>query len=363
MKNKLLCSLKSQLKSVLLIVVALICSFAAAAVVLLFAGYDPIAAFESILAGAIGSKTAIAQSFGKATPLMILGISVAVAFKGSSFNIGAEGQFYAGALGAALCEMALHDSGLPSAAMITLCLLSAFLLGAVWGTIPGYLKASRGASEVVTTVMLTSVILLLVGFLVSQGGPIAEPRGIYPETQEIVEAARLPYIWNGTRLHLGFAIALAVVAASYFFLEKTTGGYKIKATGLNPNAAAYGGISVGMVTISTMMLSGAIAGLAGGVEVLGTSWKLYVNLSPGYGYNAIAVALLGRLSPIGIVFSALLFGMLNTGCNQMARSIGIPNTLAAVIQALVLLFVVGFSILENKTFSLNLKKKGGTVCE
>ena len=142
----------------------------------------------------------------------------------------------------------------------------------------------------------------------------------------------------------------------YFLLEKTTLGYKIKATGLNSNAAEYAGIRVGMVTLSTMAFSGAIAGLAGGIEVLGTSWKLYAGLSPGYGYNAIAVALLGRLHPIGIIFSALLFGMLNTGSNQMARSIGIPSTLASILQALVLLFVVGFSILEQKQFIFKRKE-------
>lgn len=348
---------KKSAKSLGLILCAIVCSLLAGAVFLLLAGFHPLEAYAGILAGAFGSKTAITQTLTKATPLLLIGVGVAVAFKGSSFNIGAEGQFYAGTLGCVLCEIALHNAPLPSWLMITACLLSAFLFGGIWGAIPGYFKAARGASEVVASVMLSSVMVLLVKYLVGIGGPIAEPRGIYPETQEIAQGARLPYLLSGTRLHLGFLIALAAAVLIYLFLERTTWGYKIKATGRNAGAAKYGGINVGMVTVSTMALSGGIAGLAGGIEVLGTAWKLYPGLSPGYGYNAIAVALLGRLHPIGIIFSALLFGMLNTGSNQMARSAGIPSTLAAILQALVLLFVVGFSIFEQK--SLFVRKKGG----
>lgn len=350
----------TKVNSLLLTLIALVCSLLVGAIILFLAGFNPLLAYQNIFQGAFGSRIAISQTLLKTTPLLIIGIGVAVSFKGSAFNIGAEGQFYAGALGTTLCEMVFHEVILPPSVMIALCLFSAFIFGGLWGAIPGYLKAYRQASEVVTSVMLTSVAILSIGFLVQQGGPIAEPRGFYPETQEIAEIAKLPYIWDGTRLHFGFIIALVIVVLLYIFLEKTTWGYKIKATGQNALAAEYAGINVGVVTTFTMALSGAIAGLAGGIEVLGTSWKLYVGLSPGYGYSAIAVALLGRLNPFGIVFSALLFGMLNTGSNQMARSIGIPSTLAAVLQAVVLLFVVGFSILENRQFFLKNKVRSET---
>jgi ABC-type uncharacterized transport system permease subunit len=349
----------TKFNSLLLTLIALCCSVAVGAIILSLSGFNPTLAYQSIFQGAFGSRIAISQTLLKTTPLLIIGIGVAIAFKGSAFNIGAEGQFYAGALGATLCEMVFHETALPSPIMIILCLLSAFVFGGLWGAIPGYLKAYRQASEVVTSVMLTSVAILFIRFLVQQGGPIAEPRGFYPETQEIAEIAKLPYIWDRTRLHFGFIIALLVVVLAFVFIERTTWGYKIKATGQNAMAAEYAGINVNIVTICTMALSGAIAGLAGGIEVLGTSWKLYVGLSPGYGYSAIAVALLGRLNPFGIIFSALLFGMLNTGSNQMARSIGIPSTLAAVLQAVVLLFVVGFSILENRQFLLKTKVRSG----
>ncbi|MDF2673892.1 MAG: inner-rane translocator [Clostridiales bacterium] len=358
--NKLKVFFYKNLKSLVLTCLALVCALLVASIILFLAGYDPIQAYKSIIAGAFGGPKAISQTLLKSTPLMIIGLAISVAFKGSAFNIGAEGQFYAGALGAVICEMIFHEVAMPSFLLIILCLFSAFMFGGIWGAIPGYLRAARGASEVVTSVMLTSVMLLFVRFLVQQGGPIAEPRGFYPETQEIAEIAKLPYIWDKTRLHAGFLIAIVVVVAVYLFMEKTTWGYKIKATGQNALAAEYGGINIGFVTITTMALSGAIAGLAGGIEVLGTSWKLYMGLSPGYGYNAIAVALLGRLNPFGIIFSALLFGMLNTGSNQMARSIGIPSTLASVLQALVLLFVVGFAVLEEKQFIFKKWKRGET---
>ena len=346
--DKLITLVRKNIRGFGMTILAVVCSFLVGAVLLAAVGYDPLQAYLGILKGAFGSKTAIVMTLQKTTPLLLTGIAVAIAFKGASFNIGAEGQFYAGALGGALCEMALHHSGLPGVVLIPLCLAAAFVFGAVWGAIPGYMKAVRGSSEVVTSVMLSSVMILFIGYLVQQGGPIAEPRGFYPETEEIVAEAQLPYILGGTKLHAGILVALAVVVLIYLLLEKTTWGYAIKACGQNNLASQYAGISEGSVTIATMALSGAIAGLAGGVELLGTSWKLHTSLSPGYGYNAIAVALLGRLNPAAIVFSALLFGALSTGSNQMARSIGVPSTLASVMQALVLIFVVGFSMIKPR---------------
>lgn len=355
--NKLAVFAGKNLRKFVMTLLAVAASFLVGAVLLVAVGYNPIEAYWGIIKGAFGSKTAIVMTLQKTTPLMLTGIAVAVAFRGASFNIGAEGQFYAGALGAALCEMALHNTGLPGIVLIPACLVGALVFGAAWGAIPGYMKAVRGSSEVVTSVMLTSVMILLITFLVQQGGPIAEPRGFYPETEEITSAAKLPYIWPGTKLHAGILIALGMVLFTYLLLEKTTWGFAIKACGQNSRASQYAGISVGGVTIATMALSGAIAGLAGGVELLGTSWKLHTGLSPGYGYNAIAVALLGQLNPVAIIFSSLLFGALSTGSNQMARSIGIPNTLASVMQALVLIFVVGFSMMKDVHLPKRAKKE------
>lgn len=337
---------KRKLLSVALPFVAIICAFIVAAILLFCTGYNPLEAAQSIITGSFGSKRAVALTLVNSTPLLLTGVAVAVAFQASSFNIGAEGQFFAGALGAVLVEGVLHNFNAPAFLMIPTMLLGAFLLGGIYGAIPGYLKAKRGCSEAVTSVMLSSVMLLLIGYLCN--GPIQEPTGIYSETAPIAESAKLPYIWSGTMLHAGYLLAIVVAILAYFMLEKTTFGFKIKTVGQNGLAAEYAGINNKLMCVSTLALSGAIAGLAGATEVMGVAWKLYTGISPGYGYNAIAVALLGKLNPITIIFSSMLFGALNTGCSQMARMIGVPSALSSLMQALVLLFVVAFSMLEGR---------------
>ena len=314
-------------------IMAIISAFLLCGLMLAAAGYDTLEAYKAIWMGAFGSKTSIALMLNKSEPFILLGVGVAISFRGSSFNICAEGQFFAGALGCALSEGILRNFNLPPWLLITLILFSSLVFGGVYGAIPGYLKAKRGSSEVVTSIMLSSVMILFVGYMVN--GPIQEPNKLYSETQEIVEAARLPYIWEGTRLHAGILFAIVFALIIYFILEKTTFGYKIKAAGQNRLAAEYGGINPNFITVSTFIISGALSGLAGGIEVLGVSWKLYLSISPGYGYNAIAVALLAQLNPLVIILSGLLFGALNAGCNQMSRMIGVPAALSALLQALV----------------------------
>lgn len=349
--------LKGKLPSVLMPVLAILSAFLVGSVLLVLAGYDVLDAGRAILEGTFGSQRAVAQTLVKSAPLMLIGVGVAIAFKGSSFNIGAEGQFFAGALGATLLEGALRDLNLPSPVLIALLLLASVLFGGICGAIPGYLKAKRGASEVVTSVMISSIMILLVGFLVN--GPIQEPTGIYSESREIVQAARLPYIWGKTKLHAGILIAVVVALLAYVVLEKTTYGFKIKMAGQSALCAEYAGVNPKFICVSTLAISGAIAGLAGGIEVLGLSWKLYVGISPGYGYNAIAVALLAGLNPLAIIFSAVLFGALNTGCNQMARVIGVPASLSSLLQALVLLFVVAYAALRPQFTKLF--QRGGSA--
>ncbi|MEL7608061.1 MAG: ABC transporter permease [Bacillota bacterium] len=335
---------------------AILSALAVGGLMLMIVGYDVGEVGSSIWMGIFGSKTSLALTLNKSTPLILLGAGVAIAFKGSSFNIGAEGQFFAGALGCALCEAALKGAALPSWLRIVLILATAVVFGGVYGAIPGYLKARHGSSEVVTSVMLSSVMILFVSFMVN--GPIQEPNKLYSETPEIAEAARLPYIWEGTKLHPGILIAIVLVVVLYFVLEKTTFGFKIKAAGQSAKAAEYAGINPNYITISTFVISGAAAGLAGAIEVLGVSWKLYLSISPGYGYNAIAVALLAQLNPLLIVLSGLLFGALNTGCNQMSRMIGVPSALSSLLQALVLLFVIAYMPLQSRFERWFMKGRG-----
>ena len=351
--------IRQTIPAILVPVLAILSAFIVGACFLTIAGYHPLEAGAAILNGTFGSQRAINQMLMKATPLMLIGVGIAIAFKGSSFNIGAEGQFFAGALGTTMLEGVLRNWNLPSGVMIPLLLLAALLFGGICGAIPGYLKAKRGASEVVTSVMLSSIMVLLVGYLVN--GPLQEPNKVYSESQEIVDAAKLPYVAQGSNLHIGIFIAVAVAILAYIMLEKTTYGFKIKMAGQNRLAAEYAGVNPKFICVSTLAISGAIAGLAGGIEVLGLTWKLYVSISPGYGYNAIAVALLAGLNPLVTIFSAILFGALNTGCNQMARTLGVPSSLSSLLQALVLLFVVAYTVLQPQILGRT-KKGRGTPC-
>lgn len=320
---------------------AIISAFLVGSIILLATGYSPIEAYTAIFRGAFGTKRYFTTTLVKTVPYLIIGVAVAVAFKGASFNIGAEGQFFAGALGAVLTDMMIKNAGLPSWMHITLVLIGSIILGGVAGAIPGYLKASRGASEAVTSVMLSTIIVLFIEYLVN--GPLQESQHIYSETDPISDSAKLPIIMDKTKLHAGFVIAIIIAIVFYIILNKTTMGYRIRACGLSMSAAEYAGISPELMCVMTLTLSGALAGLAGGIEVTGVSYKLGTGISPGYGYTAIAVALLGKLNPLGIIASAFLFGSLTSGCNQMAREIGIPSALASLIQALVLIFVVAYT--------------------
>ena len=353
--------MKSRIENViptlLVPILAILSAFLVGGLFLAVGGYNPPDAVSAIIEGTFGSQRAMAQVLIKATPLMLIGVGIAIAFKGASFNIGAEGQFFAGALGATLFEGMLRNLNLPSWLLIPILLFGAFLFGGICGAIPGYLKASRGASEVVTSVMISSIMVLLVGYLVN--GPIQEPTKVYSESQEIVEAARLPHIWGNTGLHIGIIIAVVVAVLVYILLDRTTYGFKVKMVGQNALAAEYAGVNPKSICVSTLALSGAIAGLAGGIEILGLTWKLYQGISPGYGYTAITVALLGGLNPLAIIVSATLFGALSTGCNQMARVVGIPSSLSSLLQALVLLFIVAYSIVLQPWILKKMRRRSG----
>jgi simple sugar transport system permease protein len=220
-----------------------------------------------------------------------------------------------------------------------------FIAGGFYGFVPGYLRARFGASEIVTTVMLNTIALQLVSYLVT--GPLQEPRKFFPETQEILDHAKLPVIIEGTRLHAGIFLALVLVVLAYIFLFKTVRGYQIRVVGSNSTAASFAGISVKANIILAMVLSGGLAGIAGGLEVLGITWKLFQRLSPGYGYSAIAVALLARKHPVGVIFTGLLFGSFATGANMMQRSEGIPSVLVNILQAFIIFFIVAYGPFEH----------------
>ncbi|SMB92020.1 simple sugar transport system permease protein [Thermanaeromonas toyohensis ToBE] len=306
-------------------------------------GLSPVKAYQALLKGALGSLNGIGETLVKATPLIFTGLSFGLAKKGGLINIGAEGQLYLGGLASVWVGFALK--GLPVFIHLPLSILAGFLAGGIWGFIPGWLKVRFGASEIITTVMLNYVGIYLISYMVT--GPLIEPPGNFPQTPPVAKTAELPVILSGTRLHLGFLIALLMVLGYYFFLWRTNIGYEIRVVGNNPQAAAYAGINASRDTMLVMFLAGGLAGLAGVGEILGIQHRLFQNFSPGYGYDGIAVSLLGYNSPVGILLAALLFGVLRSGGNMMQMVAKVPVAVVYIIQAFVIIFVAAEGMLRR----------------
>src|SRR5918992_2486996 len=291
--------------------------------VLHFAGYDAGRALAALWRGSFGTSSALlSATLVRATPLLLAGLGVALAFRAGIWNIGAEGQLLVGAATATALGLVPWD--LPGAVQLPATLIAGALAGMLWASVAELLRRRRGVLEVISTIMLNFVALHLVGFLVH--GPLQEPLGIYPQSAPIVEAARLPRLVPGTRLHAGFAIALLLAPALWWWLRSTAAGFRVRAAGASPHAARMAGrIDVARVAGAAFLASGALAGLAGAVEVSGVTLALYENLSAGYGYTAIVVALLARLDPLAVIPSAVLFGALESGAPPLQRDAGIPS--------------------------------------
>lgn len=285
----------------------------------------------------------ITESLVTATPYIFAGLAVALGFKGGLFNIGAEGQFYIGALASAYVGYSIV--GLPWFVHLPLAILAGAVAGGIWGAIPGYLKAKTGAHEVVNTIMMNWIAFRLSDWLLS--GPM-KSSGFRPVTPNIEATAELPRFFpDPLRFNWGFPLALAVAALVYWFLFKTTLGFEIRAVGANPDAAKYSGISVVRNIVLVMTLSGALAGLAGAAQVLGTDHWVGQGFSAGYGFDSIALALLGKSNPIGVVLAALLFGVLRSGATSMQSLAGIPIHIISIIQGLVIIFVAAPVIIRG----------------
>ena len=297
------------------------------------AGYDPAAALSALWSGAFGSWYSISSAtLVRSVPLALIGLGIAVAFRAGAFNIGAEGQFYAGAIAATW--VGLHVSARPPVVAIPAVLAAAALAGAVWIAVPVWFKIRFGVIEVISTLLLNFVAEALVSLVVQ--GPLQEHTRIYPQSDLIAESARLPLLGD-TRLHLGFGIAVVATLILWYLFGRTLWGFHLRAVGLGPRAAQVsGGIDSQRVGATALLLSGAMAGLAGGVEVSGVSYALYQNLSPGYGFTGIAVALLGGLHPAGVFLAAVLIGGLEAGAGAMQRDAGIPAVAVYVVEAVII---------------------------
>lgn len=300
------------------------------------AGYDATGAMAALVRASVGSPYAFfSQTLLRATPLILVGLAVAFAFRSGGLNIGAEGQFYAGAIAATWAG--LHAGPLPAPLALIWVLGSGCIAGLAWGAIPAWLRSRFGVLEVITTLLLNFVAEALVSWLVT--GPLQESRHAYPESEPIAASAHLPLLTG--RLHLGFLLALLLAIGCWRFFASTRLGFEFRAAGAGPRAArTVAQIPVTRRLAQALMVSGAIAGLAGAVEVSGVSFALFQNLSPGYGFTGIAVALLARLDPRAVVVSGIFFGALEAGSAGMQRDAGVPSVVVYVVEAVIIIAIL-----------------------
>ena len=281
--------------------------------------------------------TLISDMLVRSTPLILTGLAVAVAFQAGILNIGAEGQFLVGAAMSTAVSLRLGPE--LGSGVIPIALLAGSIAGAFWAAIAAELRSRFHVLEVISTIMLNFIAVYFISFLVR--GPLQEPAHIYPQTSSIISSARLPLILPTMRLHAGFLVAIFAGAVGWWLLRNTAAGFRLRLTGANPSAAFTAGlVNVERTARNALLISGALAGLAGAIEVQGVTFALYENISPGYGYTAIAVALLAGLNPLGVIVTGLVFGALETGASALQRDANVPATIVSVVEALIILAVL-----------------------
>lgn len=340
---------RSAMNAALVPLLAVFTALVIGGIIIWLAGGNPIQAYVGLFQGAFGSAKALSETAVWATPYILAGLAVALAFRGGLFNIGAEGQLALGAVAAAWVGYALPGLlgiTIPAIIHIPLAIGMGILFGAIWAAIPGALKAYTGAHEVINTIMMNYIALNTVSFLLN--GPMKDkaPNNVIARTPEIALTARLPVIFPDLRVNWGFILALFCAWLVWYLLWKTTLGFEIRTVGANPDAAKYAGINVKWLITLTMAFSGALAGLAGAIEVVGLNYRHELGFSLGYGFDAIAIALLGKTHPAGVVLAAILFGGMRNGATRMQFLTQIPVDIISIIQALILLFVAADEIIR-----------------
>lgn len=337
---------RAEVHPALLGIAALALTACVAGAALLLGGHSPVAAGNALLTGTFGSMDRfLSITLVRAVPLILAGVAVALAFRGGVMNIGAEGQLLVGAIAATW--VGLPGFPVPDPLRLPAAMAAAFLAGGLWALVPALLRLRRGVGEVISTLLMNFTAIQLLAWMVQ--GPLREPRGVFPQSESIVPAARLPVLVEGTRLHAGILLAVGVAAGVWILFRFSAAGFRIRATGASPEAARVSGrIDTRRVLLGTFLLSGGIAGLTGGTEVAGVTWALYEGLSPGTGYTAIAVALLAGLHPLGVLASGVLFGALQGGAGAMQRIAGIPPAWVGVVEAMAILAIVGVAVASKR---------------
>ena len=341
-------------------IISLILAFIVGSIAIILVGQNPIVAYSYIFTGALGNIGSIGETFVKATPLIFTGLAATFAYRCNLFNLGAEGQFIMGAIGSIYFSIKFGNS-LPGVIGIVLSLLIGAICGGLWGFIPGLLKSFLHLNEMIITILLNYIATLFMSYLYS--GPLMESN--IPQTAPIPEHLKLFRFIPKTRAHIGIFIAVLLALFLNYFLFHTTSGFKLRAVGLNEEAAKVNGFNVKKFMFLSFIVSGAIAGIGGSIDLHGAQFRLMSGFGQGFGFDGVAIALIGGLSPIGTVIVAFLFAILRTGANTMQIAMGIPTAVVGIIQALIIIFVVSGTTLVNqgsiKKF-LNSRKRGEIAC-
>lgn len=353
--------LRSALDAILIPFLAIFTAVVLGGLIILSVGGNPIQAYFGLIQGSFGSAKALSETAVWATPFIFAGLAVALAFKGGLFNIGAEGQLALGATFSALIGYALPEwlgYDIPMIIHLPLTIFLGMTAGAIWAGIVGFLKAYTGGHEVINTIMMNYIALNTISYLLN--GPMKDrnPNNVIARTPLIADSARMPEIFDGFRIHWGFILALLVAFLVWWILNKTTLGFEIRTVGANPDAAKYAGMNVKKIIIITMALSGALAGMAGSFEVTGLNFRHELGFSIGYGFDAIAIALLGKSHPLGVVLASILFAAMRNGATRMQFLTQLPVDLISMLQALILLFVAADAIIR---YIYRIKTKGERV--
>lgn len=346
--------LKVFLNNIKFPIFAVLLSFIIGAIFIILSGNNPLVAYAALFGGSLGSLSRIGETLLKTTPLIFTGLAIAFAFRCGLFNIGAEGQYVIGAISTVAAAYFLQNLPLPSIIIILLVLVCGALGGAIWAGITGFLKAKLGINEVITSIMLNYTSLYVSNFFVRtylnpsvlQGDAVKAHTVIVPDSLKLTKLSEWIGAFGHSSLHTGIFIAILCAIAVYFILFKMSLGYEIRSVGQSPFAAEYGGISITKNLVYAMLISGALAGLAGSTQIMGLTYKVDMSPAlPGYGFDGIAVAMVGKNHPLGVLVSALLFGILKNGERKMQIE-GIPKEVVGIIQAVIIIFIAGEQLVK-----------------
>lgn len=324
-------------------ILTLILTFFLTSGLIIWGKANPFEAYYYFLIAPLASRVSFLEVLVKSIPLILTGIAVTPAFAAGYYNIGAEGQLYAGALAAAWLGTVLH--GVPAFAAIIIMIAGGFVGGMLWALVPALLRVKWAVDEVVTTLLLNTVIIFIISAILN--GPWRDPQSGWPQSPEIAVTAQLPKLVARSRLHFGFVIALLTAAVIWFLLTRTSFGLRLRAVGLGREGARFAGIKIDRTVLIAALISGGIAGIAGYVEVAGIQYHLIEELSPGYGYTGIILATMGGLNAILVTVSAMFFGLIDMGAQTVSRALGVPMYLGEVTQATMLLVILGMFLLQR----------------